>query len=104
MRILPRRTVFRRKPPIAGGKKLITFEGEERFAGGSTLEQVIAANMDLILVVAGLDGDYSLNRIRRYLILARCSGAKVAVVLNKTDLGDPARAIAVPGRGRVSPG
>lgn len=92
-RVLPRQTVFRRKPPVSGGRKLTTFEGETRFAGGTTVEQVIASNMDLVLVVTALDGDYSLNRIRRYLILAQGSGAEVIVLLNKVDLGDPGPAL-----------
>jgi ribosome biogenesis GTPase / thiamine phosphate phosphatase len=92
-RILPRQSVFRRKPPVSGGRKLITFEGETRIAGGATVEQIIATNMDLVFVVTALDGDYSLNRIRRYLILAQCSGAQVIVLLNKVDLGDPGPAL-----------
>jgi ribosome biogenesis GTPase len=93
-RILPRQTVFRRKPPVSGGRKLTSFEGETRLAGGTAVEQIVASNMDLVLVVTALDGDYSLNRIRRYLILAQCSGAEVMVLLNKVDLGDPAPALA----------
>lgn len=93
-RILPRQTVFRRKPPVSGGRKLVRFEGETRFAGGTTTEQVVAANMDLVLIVTALDGDYSLNRVRRYLILAQCSGAEVVILLNKVDLGDSGPALA----------
>jgi ribosome biogenesis GTPase len=53
-------------------------------------EQVIAANIDLILVVCGLDHDFNLRRIERYLVLARESGADAAIVLNKADLcADP---------------
>jgi ribosome biogenesis GTPase / thiamine phosphate phosphatase len=54
-------------------------------AGG---EQVLAANVDLIVVVMGLDGDYNLRRLERYLVLAAASGARVAVVLNKRDVCD----------------
>ena len=88
-RILPRRTVFLRKPPIAGGRKLVRFEGTTRIGGGSAEAQVVASNMDLVVIVTALDGDYSLARLRRALILAECSGAEVLVVLNKIDLGDP---------------
>lgn len=53
-------------------------------------EQVIAANVDLILIVSGLDRDYNLRRIERYLTLVSGSGAEAVVVLNKTDLNpDP---------------
>ena len=71
--VLPRKTVFSR-----------------RAAGGREREQVITANIDLALVVCGLDRDFNLRRIERYLILARESGADAAVVLNKADLcADP---------------
>jgi len=43
--------------------------------GGRTLEeQVIAANVDAALVVCGLDGDFNLRRMERYLVLASDSG------------------------------
>jgi ribosome biogenesis GTPase len=67
-RILPRHSVFRRKPPVSGGRKLGRFEGETRIVGGATEEQVIAANMDVLCIVTALDADYSLARIRRYLV------------------------------------
>jgi ribosome biogenesis GTPase / thiamine phosphate phosphatase len=57
-----------------------------RAAGQREQEQVIAANLDLILVVCGLDRDFNLRRLERYLILARESGAGAAIVLNKADL------------------
>lgn len=76
--VLPRRTVFSR-----------------RAAGQREQEQVIAANLDLILVVCGLDRDFNLRRLERYLILARESGAEAAIVLNKADLcADPEARIA----------
>ncbi len=49
-------------------------------------EQVIAANVDLVLIVSGLDQDFNLRRIERYLTLVSSSGADAVVVLNKTDL------------------
>jgi ribosome biogenesis GTPase / thiamine phosphate phosphatase len=57
-----------------------------RAAGRGITEQVIAANVDLAAVVCGLDGDFNLRRLERYLILVRESGAAAIVVLNKTDL------------------
>lgn len=56
----------------------------QRPGGGG--EQVLAANVDLIAVVMGLDGDYNLRRLERYLVLAAASGADVMAVLNKTDV------------------
>ena len=62
-------------------------------AGRQTRAQIVAANIDQVFVVCGLDGDYSLHRIDRYLARVWASGASPALVLNKADLcGDiPAR-------------
>ncbi|NQT27109.1 ribosome small subunit-dependent GTPase A [candidate division KSB1 bacterium] len=60
--------------------------GRKRKSGGQMLEQVIAANMDVIFIVTGLDHDYNVRRIERYLTLVWNSGATPVVVLNKTDL------------------
>lgn len=51
-----------------------------------TEEQVIAANVDLVVIVCGLDRDFNLRRIERYLTLVGSSGATALVLLNKTDL------------------
>jgi ribosome biogenesis GTPase len=67
--VLPRRTLFSR-----------------RAAGDREQEQVIAANVDLALIVCGLDHDFNLRRIERYLALVHASGAAAAIVLNKSDL------------------
>lgn len=50
--------------------------------------QVIAANVDLIFIVMGLDGDYNLSRLERYLLLAKQSGIPAVLILNKLDLLD----------------
>jgi ribosome biogenesis GTPase len=49
-------------------------------------EQVLAANMDLLFVVSGLDRDYNPRRLERYLVLAHESGARPVILLNKADL------------------
>ena len=67
--VLPRRSWFSRKT-----------------AGEVTDEQVVAANVDVVFVVMGLDGDYNLRRLERYLLLARESGARPVVLLTKADL------------------
>jgi ribosome biogenesis GTPase / thiamine phosphate phosphatase len=69
--VLPRRTTFSR-----------------RVAGRTVAEQVIAANVDLAVIVCGLDGDFNVRRLERYLVLARESGADTLIVLNKSDLCD----------------
>lgn len=49
-------------------------------------EQVLAANVDVVLVVEHLDPDPSLGRVERLLTLAWRSGATPVVVLTKADL------------------
>jgi ribosome biogenesis GTPase len=67
--VLPRRTAFTR-----------------RAAGEPTGEQVVAANVDVVFVVMGLDRDYNPRRLERYLLMARESGAAPVVLLTKPDL------------------
>jgi ribosome biogenesis GTPase len=57
-----------------------------RKAAGSMETQPIAANIDLLLIVSGLDGDYKLHRIERYLVLAAQSHVTPLVLLTKSDL------------------
>jgi len=57
-------------------------------AGQQTREQVIAANVDIVFVVSGLDGDYNIRRIMRYLARIWASGAEPVVILNKADVCD----------------
>src|SRR5688572_24137840 len=59
-----------------------------RAAGDPTEEQVVAANIDTVFLVAGLDRDFNLRRLERYLLVARESGATPVIVLNKADLVD----------------
>ncbi|MFC1736098.1 ribosome small subunit-dependent GTPase A [Candidatus Hydrogenedentota bacterium] len=59
-----------------------------KMAGNNTGEQVVAANVDTIFLVSGLDGDFNLRRVERYVTLAWDSGAKPVIVLNKADLCD----------------
>ncbi len=49
-------------------------------------EQVIAANLDTVFIVCGLDRDYNIRRIERYLTLVYNCGCSPAVILNKCDL------------------
>jgi ribosome biogenesis GTPase len=59
-------------------------------AGQETTEQVVAANVDTVLIVNALDARLSLRRIERYLALGWQSGAAPVVLLTKADLLDPA--------------
>jgi len=59
-------------------------------AGRSTEEQIVAANVDTVLLVTSLNRDFNLRRVERYLALTWESGARPVVVLNKADLcADP---------------
>jgi ribosome biogenesis GTPase len=99
------------EPPTHGGDARIVgilprrSRFSRRAAGDPTEEQIVAANIDTVFLVAGLDNDFNLKRIERYLLVAFESGASPVVVLNKADLvEDPqgradevaARAIGVP--------
>ncbi len=55
-------------------------------AGEHYKMQLIAANIDVVLVVVGLDGDFNPRRLERYLLLTRGSGALTVFVLTKSDL------------------
>jgi ribosome biogenesis GTPase len=67
--VLERRSAIRRKVPLEEAR-----------------EQVLAANVDLVLVTTALDGDFNERRIERLLTLAYQSGATAAVLLTKADL------------------
>jgi ribosome biogenesis GTPase / thiamine phosphate phosphatase len=55
-------------------------------AGDEAVEQVVAANVDIVLVVSAFGGDLNLRRLERYLAAAWESGARPVIVLNKSDL------------------
>ncbi len=67
--VLERRTKLSRKAP---GKK--------------TAEQVVAANVDRVAVVMGLDSDFNPRRLERFLATIWESGAEPIVLLTKLDL------------------
>ena len=67
--ILPRRSAFTRKQ-----------------AGLEAVEQVVAANVDVLLLVVALSGEVNARSLERYLTLAWESGADPVVVLTKADL------------------
>ncbi|MBW4575905.1 MAG: ribosome small subunit-dependent GTPase A [Aphanothece sp. CMT-3BRIN-NPC111] len=56
--------------------------------GAQTDEQIIATNIDTVFLVCGLDRDFNIRRIERYLILVWESGANPVIILNKADLCD----------------
>jgi ribosome biogenesis GTPase len=76
--VLPRRSAFTRT-----------------VAGRASSAQVVAANLDAVLVVDALAGEARLRRVERYLAVAWSSGATPVVVLTKADLcADVAAAVA----------
>jgi ribosome biogenesis GTPase / thiamine phosphate phosphatase len=66
--VLPRRSAFSR-----------------RMAGAVTDAQIVAANVDVVFLVMGLDRDFNVRRLERYLLLAHDSGAEPVVLLTKPD-------------------
>jgi ribosome biogenesis GTPase len=54
-------------------------------AGEHYKQQVIAANIDTVFVVCGLDADFNPRRIERYLLLVGGSGVQPVIVLTKSD-------------------
>jgi ribosome biogenesis GTPase len=74
--VLPRRAAFVRSAADAS----------RRSVGNLADEQVIASNVDIAFLVAGLDGDFNLRRLERYLAVAWSSGVTPVIVLNKADI------------------
>jgi ribosome biogenesis GTPase / thiamine phosphate phosphatase len=71
--VVPRRSVFKRR--MAGGQR----------------SQILAANIDVALLVAALNGDLNPRRLERYLVAARDANTTPVIVLTKADLcADPA--------------
>ncbi len=62
-------------------------------SGARTEEQLVAANLDSVFLVMGLDGDFNPRRLERFVAMARESGAEPVVVLTKTDLCDDLEAL-----------
>ena len=60
-----------------------------RSAGGSVDYQMIAANVDHVIVVQSCHYDFNLKRLERYLVMVRDGGADPCVLLTKTDLVAP---------------
>jgi ribosome biogenesis GTPase / thiamine phosphate phosphatase len=67
--ILPRQTTFSRKT-----------------AGTKTEQQILSANIDYVFIITGLDHNFNIRRIERYLNLAWNSCAQPIVILNKADI------------------
>jgi len=55
-------------------------------AGAGQAEQVLAANVDKVWIVHGLDTPLNLRRVERYIAVVWDSGASPEIILTKTDL------------------
>ena len=75
-RLLPQRQITRRTDDGRGGVQ----------------RQVLVSNVDTALLVMGLDADFNLRRLERYLALAHLAGVAAVLVLSKADTLDPALA------------
>jgi ribosome biogenesis GTPase len=67
-RVLPRRTIIKRK------------------YSNKNETQVIATNIDMAFIVESIGRDYNLNRFERYFTIANAGNVKTAMILNKIDL------------------
>lgn len=85
-RVLRRLNLFKRRAPADPRK-----------------EQMIAANVDTLFIVASCNQDFSVARLERYLVLAREVGVNPVVVLTKTDLADTPEDFAAAARA-IEPG
>lgn len=56
--------------------------------GTKTSRQVLAANIDFALIVQGLDRDFNIMRLERYLVQIVACNIQPLIVLNKADLTD----------------
>ena len=77
LRVLERRTVLARKA-----------------AGSGLARQLIAANLDTVLIVSSCNHDFNVGRLERYLVLAASAGIEPVLVLTKADVAEPASYVA----------
>lgn len=67
VRRLDRKTVFMRRPEVGRA------------------QQLVAANIDTLLIVTSCNADFNIERLERYLIMANQAGSKSVIVLTKAD-------------------
>ena len=80
-RLLPHSRITRRTSD--GGRR-----ADQR---GMAQRQVLVSNVDTAVLVMGLDHDFQLRRLERYLALAQLSGVAAVLVLSKADTVAPER-------------
>lgn len=63
-----------------------------RAAGTDARDQLIAANVDTLMIVTSCNADFNIARLERYLALATGAGALPLVILTKADMAEDAEA------------
>jgi ribosome biogenesis GTPase len=81
-RLLPERQITRR---LARRNSLRDLDGQADIP-----RQALVSNVDTALLVMGLDADFNLRRLERYLALAQLAGVAAVLVLSKADTVLPA--------------
>ena len=76
-KVLERSTKISRKRVSASGRKFNK--------PGTSEEQILVTNVDVIFFVMALDRDFKLRKLERYLTLIWDSGANPVIILNKSD-------------------
>ena len=76
---------------------------KRRAPGDPRKEQMIAANIDTLFIVASCNRDFSVARLERYLVLAREVGVSPVIILTKIDLTEAPEKFAAAARA-IEPG
>jgi ribosome biogenesis GTPase / thiamine phosphate phosphatase len=71
--------VLRRVPPVSQLARRL-HDGRHK-----AVRMVIVSNVDTVLIVMGLDADFNLRRLERYLAMVRIAEVGLVVVLTKAD-------------------
>lgn len=66
-------------------RKALDSYGRNYDKAGTSEEQILSANVDVVALVMALDRDFNLRRIERYLTLMWDSGANPVILLSKSD-------------------
>jgi ribosome biogenesis GTPase len=72
-KVLPRKTLLERQATGKHGEK-----------------QVIAANINVALIVQSVDNNFNVNRLERYLAICHSAGIRPVLIISKTDKVDEA--------------
>ena len=80
-----------RLPPVNQLSRRTSAGGRGDHRAG-VLRQALVSNVDTALLVMGLDHDFQLRRLERYLSLVHLAGVPAVLVLSKADTVDPALA------------